>query len=240
MPAKKACDAPASDEPSKSLNALARRAKALKDWLAEDAPASDDPSKTSTAAQATSFPLIRRTTDGTPNMHIRSDIILKRTCTPPALHTSMPTFHEILLVASAASSTPTYMQLCAIDVSSTFDPLHSYFLHHAEAVWDAVSAASQFSLPTCARASKPGSPPPNPPSALHQFYTTSSTQQDTHEEDLLPSTTPQTKPPPPGMPTALQPAFVQGAPTSSIVLPSPRPLPSQISASHSLTSPHPS
>ncbi len=120
MPAKKACDAPASDEPSKFLNALARRAKALEDWLAEDAQASDDTSKTSTAAQATLFltqrAQIRRTTDGTPNMHIRSDIILKRTCTPPALHTSMPTFHEIPLVASAASSTPTDMQLCAIDV----------------------------------------------------------------------------------------------------------------------------
>jgi hypothetical protein len=55
MSAKKAWDAPASDEPSKSLNALARRASALKDWLAEDAPASDDPSKTSTAAQANLF-----------------------------------------------------------------------------------------------------------------------------------------------------------------------------------------
>jgi hypothetical protein len=74
MSAKKAWDAPASDEPSKSLNALARRASALKDWLAEDAPASDDPSKTSTAAQATLFlpqlliyaPLMEQT----PNMYI--------------------------------------------------------------------------------------------------------------------------------------------------------------------------
>lgn len=75
---------------------------------------------------------------GVADMHLRTTLILNRTCHPPT--------SPLSFVTIATSSTPTDMTLYAIDIDTSFDPLHSYFRHYTEATWDVISTASPPSL----------------------------------------------------------------------------------------------
>ena len=88
---------------------------------------------------------------GVADMHLRTTIILNRTCHPPTsplpLHVQ-PIFLPFVTIAT--SSAPTDMTLYAIeydiDMDTFYDPLHSYFHHSTAATWDALSTAPPPSL----------------------------------------------------------------------------------------------
>ena len=50
------------------------------------------------------------------------------------------------LITITVSSTPTDMTLYDIDIDSSYDPLHSYFIRCVETTWDTLSTASHMSL----------------------------------------------------------------------------------------------
>ena len=81
-----------------------------------------------------------------PLMHLRTAEIISRTCTPPLLGSTLPSFSELPPVRCVAFSSSTDMQLYVLDVQSTNGHLHSHFWQIADTVWDSLHTVNTSHL----------------------------------------------------------------------------------------------